>query len=372
METILETIDPVNPEGDVIRRAAEFIKNGELVAFPTETVYGLGADALRPEASEKIYAAKGRPSDNPLIVHIAQIEDLYRIADPVPEEALLLAKRFWPGPLTMILHKKECVPKQTTGGLNTVAIRFPSHPVARELIRQSGCLIAAPSANTSGRPSPTCAEHVCRDLSGRIAMIIDGGEVGLGLESTIVDLSVDKPAVLRPGFITVDMLKEVLGEVDGGEPFAETGHEKPHAKKMDAQKKCETITRTEINQAPKAPGMKYTHYAPKAPMTLVRGEQEAVVQTINRLISERMRSGERIGILCCDETKDCYPEGIVKSIGSRAAEDEIAHNLYRVLREFDEQDLDAIYSEMFDTAGVGQAIMNRMLKAAGHRILDAD
>ena len=352
METILETIDPVNPEADVIRRAAEFIKNGELVAFPTETVYGLGADALRPEASQKIYAAKGRPSDNPLIVHIAQIEDLYRIADPVPEEALLLAKRFWPGPLTMILHKKECVPKQTTGGLNTVAIRFPSHPVARELIRQSGCLIAAPSANTSGRPSPTCAEHVYRDLSGRIAMILDGGEVGLGLESTIIDLSVDRPAVLRPGFITAEMLKEVLGDVDGEKPFAETGHEDSHA--------------------PKAPGMKYTHYAPKAPMTLVRGEQEAVIRTIRRLAAEHREKGERIGILCSDETAGSYEDGLIKSIGSRAAEDEIAHNLYRVLREFDEQDLDAIYSEMFDTAGVGQAIMNRMLKAAGHRILDAD
>ncbi|MBQ9022710.1 MAG: threonylcarbamoyl-AMP synthase [Eubacterium sp.] len=352
METILETIDPVNPEADVIRRAAEFIKNGDLVAFPTETVYGLGADALRPEASQKIYAAKGRPSDNPLIVHIAQIEDLYRIADPVPEEALLLAKRFWPGPLTMILHKKECVPKQTTGGLNTVAIRFPSHPVARELIRQSGCLIAAPSANTSGRPSPTCAEHVHRDLDGRIAMILDGGEVGLGLESTIIDLSVDRPAVLRPGFITAEMLKEVLGDVDGEKPFAETGHEDSHA--------------------PKAPGMKYTHYAPKAPMTLVRGEQEAVIRTIRQLAAKHREKGERIGILCSDETAGSYEDGLIKSIGSRAAEAEIAHNLYRVLREFDEQDLDAIYSEMFDTAGVGQAIMNRMLKAAGHRILDAD
>lgn len=368
METILETIDPVNPEADVVRRAAEFIKNGELVAFPTETVYGLGADALRPEASEKIYAAKGRPSDNPLIVHIAQIEDLYRIADPVPEEALLLAKRFWPGPLTMILHKKECVPKQTTGGLETVAIRFPSHPVARELIRQSGCLIAAPSANTSGRPSPTCAEHVYRDLNGRIAMILDGGEVGLGLESTIVDLSVDRPAVLRPGFITAEMLEEVLGAVETGQPLAE--------EKQDPQDSTEVCRQGRdvdvMDQAPKAPGMKYTHYAPKAPMTLVQGEQEAVTRTIRRLTAESMKKGERIGILCSDETADSYTEGVVKSIGSRYADDEIAHNLYRVLREFDEEDLTAIYSETFDTTGIGWAIMNRMLKAAGHRILPGE
>lgn len=358
METILETIDPVNPEADVIRRAAEFIKKGELVAFPTETVYGLGADALRPEASEKIYAAKGRPSDNPLIVHIAQIEDLYRIADPVPEEALALAKRFWPGPLTMILHKKECVPKQTTGGLSTVAIRFPSHPVANALILASGCLIAAPSANTSGRPSPTCAEHVQRDLDGRIAMILDGGEVGLGLESTIIDLSVDRPAILRPGFITAEMLEDVLGDVDRGEAGAEAEHE--------------TQEMTQAHQGPKAPGMKYTHYAPKAPMTLVRGEQEAVIRTIRRLAAEHIKKGERIGVLCSDETAESYEDGLIKSIGSRYADEEIAHNLYRVLREFDEQKLDAIYSEMFDTAGVGLAIMNRMLKAAGHRILDAD
>ncbi len=369
METILETIDPQKPEEEIILRAAEFIKNGDLVAFPTETVYGLGADALRPEASRKIYAAKGRPSDNPLIVHIAQIEDLYRIADPVPEEALALAKRFWPGPLTMILHKKDCVPKQTTGGLDTVAIRFPSHPVARELIRQSGCLIAAPSANTSGRPSPTCAAHVYRDLNGKIAMLLDGGEVGLGLESTIIDLSVDRPAILRPGFITEEMLEEVLGEVDPGAPFAETGHEKP-----EASKKPEVVPKSteEIGQAPKAPGMKYTHYAPKAPMTLVRGDQDAVVRTIRRIVAEGMDHDQRIGILCSDETAGSYENGFVKSIGSRHEEAQIAHNLYRILREFDEQNLDAIYSEMFDTTGVGRAIMNRMLKAAGHRILDAD
>lgn len=347
MKTQLEIIDPIRPEEEVIRRAANLIKEGELVAFPTETVYGLGADALRPEASAKIYAAKGRPSDNPLIVHIADVSDLYQIADPVPEEALRLAERFWPGPLTMILQKKDCVPAQTTGGLATVAIRFPSHPVANALIKASGCLIAAPSANASGRPSPTRAEHVFRDLNGRIPMILDGGEVGLGLESTIIDLSVERPAILRPGFITEEMLSDILGDVKGA------------------------VSHEDETGAPKAPGMKYRHYAPNAPMVLVHGEPEAVIRTIRRNVKDRLAKGERIGILCCDETADAYAEGIIKSIGSRTAEEEIAHNLYRVLREFDEEQINGIYSEMFDETGVGRAIMNRLMKAAGHRVLEA-
>ena len=346
MKTLLETIDPAHPEEDIILQAADFIKNGELVAFPTETVYGLGADALRPEASAKIYEAKGRPSDNPLIVHIADIRDLEKIADPVPAEAYLLAERFWPGPLTMILHKKDCVPKQTTGGLDTVAVRFPSHPVAQALILASGGFIAAPSANTSGRPSPTSAAHVSQDLDGKIAMILDGGEVGLGLESTIIDLSVPTPAILRPGFITKQMLEDMLSEVRGNLPD-------PNAL-----------------EAPKAPGMKYRHYAPQAPVTLVRGDTDVVIRTIREQVSAHQADGERVGIICCRENVPAYPEGIVKCIGGRHEEAEIAHNLYRILREFDEEQVDRIYSEMFDTSGIGAAIMNRLLKAAGHKVMD--
>ena len=209
----MQTINPESFQDEELQEACRILQNGGLVAFPTETVYGLGGDALRPEASAKIYEAKGRPSDNPLIVHIADMESLEEVAQTVPEEAAKLAQHFWPGPLTMIFPKKEKVPASTTGGLDTVAVRMPSHPVARALIRESGVYIAAPSANTSGRPSPTKAEHVQEDLDGRIDMIIDGGAVGIGLESTIVDMSTGVPTILRPGYITKEMLEEVLGQV---------------------------------------------------------------------------------------------------------------------------------------------------------------
>ena len=205
MKTIVEKIDKNNPQGEKIREAAKIIRSGGLVAFPTETVYGLGADALLPEGAKRIYAAKGRPSDNPLIVHIADFEALDKIAAEIPEQAKILSDRFWPGPLTMIFKKRDVVPYETTGGLDTVAVRMPDHPVALELIRESGGYIAAPSANTSGRPSPTMASHVKTDLDGKIPMILDGGEVGIGIESTIIDLSEKVPMVLRPGYITREM-----------------------------------------------------------------------------------------------------------------------------------------------------------------------
>ena len=261
METKFYEIDINNIDTDKMQEAGDLIAAGELVAFPTETVYGLGGDALHPEAAKKIYAAKGRPSDNPLIVHVAEVSDLQRIAKVVPEQAKKLADAFWPGPLTMVVWKNENVPYATTGGLDTVAVRMPNHPVALELIRRSGKLIAAPSANTSGRPSPTEGSHVMEDLDGRIAMVLDSGLVGIGIESTIIDLTEEKPMVLRPGYITPEMLSEVLGE----EVIMDPG-----------------IIAADDTTKPKAPGMKYKHYAPKADMVIVDGEKEKVVAEITK------------------------------------------------------------------------------------------
>lgn len=346
METSIVVIRPETEEED-IKRAGEILKSGGLVAFPTETVYGLGGNALDAGASAKIYAAKGRPSDNPLIVHIADMEDLYRIVQEVPEKAEKLAAAFWPGPLTMIFRKNECVPYSTTGGLDTVAVRFPEHEIAQKVIRAGGGYIAAPSANTSGRPSPTTAAHVAQDLSGRIDMIVDGGDVGIGLESTIVDVSEDTPVILRPGYINQEMLEAVIGPVT------------MDAALMDADSKAR----------PKAPGMKYKHYAPKASLVIVEGAQEAVISEINRLTAGEEAQGKRVGIICTEETKDRYAGGIVKPAGTRSSEITIAQHLYGILREFDELEVSQIYSEAFDTPRMGQAIMNRLIKAAGHQII---
>ena len=348
MKTIVVTLDKEHPDGEAILRAGEIIKAGGLVAFPTETVYGLGGDALNPESSRKIYAAKGRPSDNPLIVHICRWEDIYKIADPVPEIAQRLAARFWPGPLTMILNKTALVPKETTGGLDTVAVRFPSDSIAQRFICAAGGFVAAPSANTSGRPSPTLAQYVKEDMDGRIEMILDGGEeVGIGLESTIVDFTEDVPVVLRPGYISLEMLKDTLGDV-----------------RMDRG-----LLITDSSVHPKAPGMKYRHYAPKADLSIVEGPQDEVIACINRLTHEAVENGLKAGIIATDETKDQYSDGLVLSIGSREEEETIAHHLYEVLRDFDEAQVNVIYSEAFYTPRMGQAIMNRLLKAAGHKII---
>ena len=330
-----------------IARGGEILKQGGLVAFPTETVYGLGGNALDPMASKKIYAAKGRPSDNPLIVHIARIEDLAPIVKAVPEKAKILAEKFWPGPLTMIFEKSDLVPLETTGGLESVAVRFPSDPIAAALIKAAGGYVAAPSANTSGRPSPTTAQHVEEDLGDAIDMIIDGGAVGIGLESTIVDFTEDVPVVLRPGYISLEMLQEVLGDV-----------------RMD-----KGLIKPDSNIRPKAPGMKYRHYAPKADLTIVEGDTEAVIQAINEFVEKDQVEGLQSGVIATEETISRYPNGIVKCIGSREAEETIAHNLYEVLREFDQCQVGRIYSEAFYTPRMGQAIMNRLLKAAGHKVI---
>lgn len=334
---------------EALGRAGRILLQGGLVAFPTETVYGLGGNALDPKASMKIYAAKGRPSDNPLIVHIADMEKLPAIVSDFPQKAQKLAEEFWPGPLTMIFPKSDLVPKETTGGLNSVAVRFPSDRIAQELIKASGGYVAAPSANTSGRPSPTTAEHVREDLGDAIDMIIDGGQVGIGLESTIVDFTEEVPVVLRPGYISFEMLKEILGEV-----------------RMDT-----ALQISDNSIRPKAPGMKYRHYAPKAELFIVEGEREQVTDVINQRVKEAAASGKKVGIIATDETGGSYCGGITKSIGSREQEETIAHHLYEVLRDFDQCDVDVIYSEAFNTPRMGQAIMNRLLKAAGHKIIYA-
>lgn len=345
MKTIIEDMT-TGIQAAGIARAGEILRNGGLVAFPTETVYGLGANALDEKAAAKIYAAKGRPSDNPLIVHIAETEALEEIVVQVPEAARQLARAFWPGPLTMIFRKNDRVPYGTTGGLDTVAVRMPDHEIAREMIRAGGGYIAAPSANTSGRPSPTTAAHVADDLWGRIDMIIDGGSVGIGLESTIVDLSGETPVILRPGYINQEMLQSVIGTVE-----------------MD-----KGLIAADSSVRPKAPGMKYKHYAPKAELVIIEGKASTVVDKINKLIAEGEKKGEMIGVIGTDETRDAYRGGIVKSIGSIHEELTISQHLYGILREFDELAVTKIYSEAFDTPKMGQAIMNRLIKAAGHQI----
>ncbi len=346
METKIYKMGNRATEGAMIGEAARVIREGGLAAFPTETVYGLGADALNPEAARKIYAAKGRPSDNPLIVHIADMEHLSEIAKDVPDQAKKLAEAFWPGPLTMIVNKNEKVPDETTGGMQTVAVRMPNHPVALELIRKSGCLIAAPSANTSGRPSPTLAEHVAEDLDGKVPVILDAGEVGIGIESTIIDLTEAIPMILRPGYVTKRMLEEVIGPV----------RTDPGMISEDSSVK------------PKAPGMKYRHYAPKADLIIVDGEKKAVIDKINALTACMQTKGMRVGVIGTDETAAHYTGDVVLSMGAREDEDAIARRLYRILRELDEREIHVIYSESFDSPGIGQAVMNRLLKAAGHQV----
>ncbi|MCM1536135.1 MAG: L-threonylcarbamoyladenylate synthase [Clostridium sp.] len=335
-------------EDNALRQVGEVIRQGGLAAFPTETVYGLGGDALNPESSRKIYAAKGRPSDNPLIVHICRLEDIYAIAAEVTREAEKLAEAFWPGPLTMILKKTDKVPCETTGGLDTVAVRMPSDATARKIIEYSGGYVAAPSANLSGKPSPTKARYVIEDMMGRIDVIVDGGEGEIGLESTIVDMTVNPPQVLRPGYITKEMLETALGA----------------SVALD-----ETILGDDRGQAPRAPGMKYRHYAPQGELTIVEGMPGRVIDYINEKSKEAMDAGEKVGIIATKEQAHLYQADVIKNVGSRRDEKTVARNLYQALREFDEESVTVIFSESFDAQGFGQAIMNRLLKAAGHKII---
>ena len=386
METKRIVIEDRNHiKDEELKEAAGILRSGGLVAFPTETVYGLGGNALDEDAARKIYAAKGRPSDNPLIAHVSCVEEVAPLVKEIPEAGRKLMEAFWPGPLTMIFPKSEKVPYGTTGGLDTVAIRMPDDPVANRLIALAGVPVAAPSANTSGRPSPTTADHVWQDMNGRIDMIIDGGPVGIGVESTIVDVSSAVPAVLRPGAITMEMLEEVLGEVSVDPAI---------------------LGPLSADVRPKAPGMKYKHYAPKADLTLVEpgtgteresgaeqvtgAEQkngadrntgaaqetgldetqlQAMICKVRELSREKIEAGYKVGVICTDESRGCYTDGEVRSIGARKSQASVAHNLYALLREFDDLGVDYIFSESFPKDHLGQAIMNRLSKAAGYKIV---
>jgi len=352
MKTILAKVDLSQPEAmEIIQTAAKILQEGGLVAFPTETVYGLGGNGLDGTACEKIYLAKGRPSDNPLILHISEFEELNPIVREISPAAQKLMDAFWPGPLTMVFPKSDTVPEKATGGLDTVAVRFPNHPVARAIIRAAGLPIAAPSANSSGKPSPTRASHVEFDLNGKIDMIVDGGAAEWGLESTIVDVSGEIPMILRPGAVTKEMMEEVVGTVEIDPAILQ----KPAA-----------------DLKPKAPGMKYTHYSPKAEVILVKGDEKAVADEINKLAAEDMAHGLKTGVMATEETKNLYKADIVLSLGSRDRPEEIGANLFKFLRKFDFLGAERVYSEVFSEEGEGMAIMNRLNKAAGYQVIDLD
>lgn len=330
-----------------LQYAGKVIRQGGLVAFPTETVYGLGGDALNPQSAKKIYAAKGRPSDNPLIVHIADMAALDKIVANVPEYAKQLAAAFWPGPLTIILKKSDIVPKQTTGGLETVAVRMPNHPLALGLIREAGGYVAAPSANLSGKPSPTTAKYVMQDMVGRIDVIIAADGAAIGLESTIVDLTGKVPIILRPGYITQEMIVSIVGETD-----------------MDC-----TIFNNQSNEAPKAPGMKYRHYAPKGQLVIVEGTPEHVINYINTQIQQHHQNGVKTGVIATEKWIARYDADSIKNAGSKEEPQTAARKLYTFLREFDDENIEYMYAESFGDTGLGQALMNRLLKAAGHKVV---
>ncbi|MBR1627729.1 MAG: threonylcarbamoyl-AMP synthase [Lachnospiraceae bacterium] len=343
-----------NIDSEALERAADIIAGGGLVAFPTETVYGLGGNAFDPMAAKRIYEAKGRPQDNPLIVHIADSDALSEIAEGLSPKIEALTEKFWPGPLTIILPKKDCVPGETTGGLQTVAVRCPRNRIARELIKKSGCPIAAPSANRSGRPSTTKYSHVVEDLDGRVDAIIDGGDAKIGLESTIVDVTGEIPAVLRPGYITVDELREVLGDVWMDSPVENIGG-------LDFLKEPKD---EEQEAHPKAPGMKYRHYAPKGKLYLVQGAEGDVVRYINKLADAARQEGHTVGVCATTDTKDRYRFGIVLDMGQSTNEEQMAAALYDTFRQFDTLGADIIYAEYVGGKRLGDALHNRLQKAA--------
>ena len=351
MKTLLVKVNPEKPDLKKILSAAEIIRKGGLVAFPTETVYGLGADALNPTAVLALFEAKKRPLDNPPIIHVADPAEVYRLVEEVPAKARILIDKFWPGPLTLIFKRSNIMPKVTVAGLDTVAIRMPKHKVALELIRLSRCPIAAPSANLAGKPSPTTAQHVYEDLNGRIDAIIDGGATNIGVESTVVDLSVDPPMLLRPGGTPFEELKKVLGDM------------KLHVFVQAEQE----LTLQEI----RSPGMKHKHYAPKAEVILVEGNVSAVINKVKELSESYRHKGKKVGILATDETQTAYKEEVVKSLGSRSNLKSVAKNLFRLLREIDAQNVDVIIAEGVSSDGLGLAVMNRLRKASGYHIIKA-
>lgn len=346
MDTKRRYVNAEDPEPGLIREAAQLIRDGQLVAFPTETVYGLGANAMDSHACEQIFRVKGRPQDNPLIVHVANLKMMESLVERWTDPAARCAERFWPGPLTLVLEKTAFVPDVVSGGLGTVAVRMPNHPVALRLIEASSVPIAAPSANLSGKPSPTSGAHVWNDLHGRIPMILDAGGCFVGVESTVLDLTGEVPTILRPGGITKEQLEEVLGEVAVDHP---TG-----------------------NQPPKAPGMKYRHYAPQGELILMIGERENILRRMSEEIIKGQARHKKVGILCTLESAahlhSKLPD-LLFVLGSEERPEEVAGSLYEGLRLCDEQGMDIILAEGVNENGLGFAIMNRLQKASGQRIL---
>ncbi|MCW4018118.1 MAG: L-threonylcarbamoyladenylate synthase [Candidatus Bathyarchaeota archaeon] len=348
-QTRVFQVNPEEPQTEAIGEAAAIIKAGGLVAFPTETVYGLGADALNADAVRALFAAKNRPLDNPPIVHVADVSGVYKLAQEVTPKAELLMKQFWPGPLTLVFKRYPDVPMVTTAGLETIALRMPNHKVAFALIKESGVPVAAPSANLAGAPSPTTAQHVFDDLNGRIDAILDGGPTCIGVESTVLDVSVDPPMLLRPGGTSLEALNKVVGEVQL-HPFITSLAELPAEKA-------------------RSPGMKHKHYAPKTPLVLVEGPSVVVMSKIKELISLCWFEDKQVGVLATDETAWAYEADVVKSMGSHRNVDAIAANLFRLLREFDAENVDLILSESISIEGLGLAVMNRLRKASGYKII---
>ncbi|QAT38972.1 L-threonylcarbamoyladenylate synthase [Clostridium sp. JN-9] len=349
MITKVVKVDDNNISRDAISEAGEIIRRGGLVAFPTETVYGLGANALNEEAVKKIFLAKGRPQDNPLIVHISDIEQIYPLVKSIPQVAKKLMKKFWPGPMTIILQKTDVIPDVTSASLDSVGIRMPSNKIAHELISAANVPIAAPSANISGRPSPTDVERCVEDLDGKVDYIIGGSICKVGVESTVIDCTVYPPCVLRPGGITLEMLREVDNKIYVDPAIMK----KPNA-----------------DLKPKAPGMKYRHYAPKAPLKIVNGDLKKTIAKINEIVQNYIDENKVVGIMATDETIAHYKNGIVISLGSREDLSTIAKNLFETLRIFDDKNVDLILSESFEENGVGLAIMNRLKKSAGFDIIN--
>jgi L-threonylcarbamoyladenylate synthase len=351
-QTLMLKVNPEKPETEKVQVAASIIKQGGLVAFPTETVYGLGADALNPKAVASLFKAKKRPLDNPPIIHVENVETVYTLAKQVPPKAEQLMNFFWPGPLTLIFDRSPTVPDVTVAGLDTVAVRMPKNKVALALIRQSHCPIAAPSANLAGKPSPTSAQHVFEDLNGRIDAILDGGPTSIGVESTVLDLSVEPAMVLRPGGTPLEALKKVLGDVRL-HPFVVAEKEVPIGKAC-------------------SPGMRHKHYAPNAQVIVVEGAIPAVLAQVKELTESYRLKGVKVGVLATDETLAAYRADVVKSLGSRFNLAVVAQNLFRLLRELDAEGVDVIIAEGVPSEGLGLAVMNRLRKASGYNIVKAE
>jgi L-threonylcarbamoyladenylate synthase len=348
-QTVVFKVDSQQPDIEKIQAAADIIRKGGLVAFPTETVYGLGADALNPKAVLTLFDAKKRPLDNPPIVHVENISDVYRLAEQVPPKADKLMRAFWPGPLTLVFNRSKTVPDVTVAGLDTIAVRMPQHAVALALIRESRCPIAAPSANLAGKPSPTSAKHVFDDLNGRIDAILDGGPTRIGVESTVLDLSVEPALVLRPGGTPLEALKRIFGDVKL-HPFVAAEKEVP------------------VEKA-RSPGMRHKHYAPNAQVIVVEGAIPAVISKVKELSASYRLKGVKVGVLATDETLAAYRADVVKSLGSRFNLAVVAQNLFRLLRELDSEGVGVIIAEGVPTEGLGLAVMNRLRKASGYNIV---